>query len=76
MKHTNLYEEIEMYESRKDKMVLTFMVLIIILSIGLILWNPNVEKIGETVFLRGDMDSNGELNIIDLSILAETIRNQ
>jgi hypothetical protein len=72
MKHTNLYEEIEMYESRKDKMVLTFMVLIIILSIGLILWNPNVEKIGETVFLRGDMDSNGELNIIDLSILAET----
>jgi competence protein ComGC len=66
MKHTNLYEEIEMYESRKDKMVLTFMVLIIILSIGLILWNPNVEKIGETVFLRGDMDSNGELNIIDL----------
>ena len=65
-----------MYESRKDKMVLTFMVLIIILSIGLILWNPNVEKIGETVFLRGDMDSNGELNIIDLSILAETIRNQ
>lgn len=50
MKYTRLDDEIEMYESREDKIVLGLTILAVVISIALILWNPDVEAIGTWVY--------------------------
>ena len=49
-KHTNLWDEIEVYETNSDKVVLGLTILAFIIGIILILWEPDVEAIGEWVF--------------------------
>ena len=50
MKHTNLFDEIEVYESKTDKVVLGLTILMVAVSIALILWHPDVESIGQTIY--------------------------
>lgn len=49
-KHTNLWNEIEDHETKSDKVVLGLTILMVIISIVLILWKPDVEAIGEWIF--------------------------
>lgn len=49
-KHTNLWNEIEVAETKSDRVVLGLTVLMVIISVILILWEPDVEAIGEWIF--------------------------
>lgn len=49
-KHTNLWNEIEVYETKSDKVVLGLTILAVIIGVVLILWEPDVEAIGEWIF--------------------------
>lgn len=49
-KHTNLWNEIEIHETKKDKVVLVGTILAVIIGLILILWTPDVEAIGEWIF--------------------------
>lgn len=49
-KYTSLYEEIEAYETRNDKVVLGLTVLAVIIALGIIAWNPDVEAIGAWIY--------------------------
>lgn len=77
---TKKYEpfEHEMYETNGDKKFL----IVVLGAVGLIItiiifqWNPNVEVMGTAVYERGDMNSDGVLDLTDLSILAATINDK
>ena len=49
-KHTNLWNEIEIHETKNDYVVLGLTILAVIIGIVLILWEPDVEAIGEWIF--------------------------